>query len=54
MKYRFYLVTEDGNVMVWTNLTYTQAKALNKATYESYNSNASSAGVTRFGWEVMA
>ena len=46
--YLFYVVSLDGEKIVWTNLTELQASRLNKATENHAPSN-----ILKFGWARM-
>lgn len=52
--YRFYVVTSDGIVLVWTHLSVKEAQTMNKLTSKGFNILQSSTEVIRFGWEEMA
>lgn len=49
--YRVYVVTEDGIVLVWSNLSRAKALAMHKANEKNFSNIQSSTGLTRFGWE---
>ena len=52
LTYRFYITTEGGATLAWSNLTLREAKAMNKL-MEKQNPLQSNVNVLRFGWEEV-
>jgi hypothetical protein len=50
--YRFFITTEDGATIAWSNLTQREAKAMYKL-MEKQNPLQSNVNVPRFGWEEV-
>jgi hypothetical protein len=50
--YRFYIETDDGVCIAWSNLTQREAKAMYKL-MEKQNPLQSNVNVTRSGWEEV-
>jgi len=48
--YRFYITTEGGATLAWSNLTLRQAEAMNKL-MSKFNPLQSNVHYRRYGWE---
>jgi hypothetical protein len=50
--YRFFIKTDSGDCVAWSNLTLREAKAMHKL-MDKQNPLQSSVNISRFGWEEV-